>query len=417
MSATVAMLRASLLSLTRDRQTLTETILFPAILVAAFGAFNLDVTHVGFDTTGAAGATVDSTPYLDFVLPGLLALTSVQFAVFWTSVAYARLGETKVLRRLRATPMPFRSFLAAQVMARLLVVAAQATVVTLLARALGAEIAGSTVLVVAVTTAGSAAFLAIGLAVGSMAANAESANALSGLIVLPLVFLSGAFFPLAGLPSWLESVMAVLPIVPLLAALRAVVIDGATLGDIATDLGQVLAWLPPATGLAVLAMRSAGGVPARVRAGVAVGPAPQPAGGVGRIDGVGRTGGFRCRCRPASLIPRSTRRSSLPTAARWPTRSTVTATVVRCSISTATRGLATKRRCCTRLRSASASGSSAPTDRAWADPTSSGDGPCSAGSTTWRNWPTTSALIDSPCSASPAVDPTLPPAPIAYLSG
>ena len=258
MSATLAMLRASLLSLTRDRQTLTETILFPAILVTAFGAFNLDITQTGFDATGTVTA---STPYLDFVLPGLLALTSVQFAVYWTSVAYARLGETKVLRRLRATPMPFRSFLAAQVAARLLVIAVQATVVTLLALALGADIAGNPALVVAVTTFGAVAFLSIGFAVGSLAANAESANALSGLIVLPLVFLSGAFFPLAGLPSWLESVMAALPIVPLLAALRSVVTEGATLADIAIDLLRVLAWLPPAAGLAVLAMRSANGSP------------------------------------------------------------------------------------------------------------------------------------------------------------
>ena len=250
MNALLAMLRTSILSVVRDRQTLTETILFPAILVTAFGAFNLNISGTEFGGDGG-------TRYLDFVLPGILTLTSVQFAVYWTALAYARLGERNVLRRLRATPMRLRTFLAAQVITRLGIIVLQAAVVVVVASLLGADINGNPLLVVAITAAGAATFLTVGFAIGSIAGNAESANALAGLIVLPLVFLSGAFFPLDGLPFWLERAMAFLPLAPLLDALRTVVIDGGGPVAIAGDMALALAWLPPAFLLAAAAMRSA----------------------------------------------------------------------------------------------------------------------------------------------------------------
>ena len=52
---------------------------------------------------------------------------------------------------------------------------------------------------------GTLAFLSIGLLAGSFAKTPEAAGAIANLIVLPMAFLSGAFFPLDGAPGWLHA--------------------------------------------------------------------------------------------------------------------------------------------------------------------------------------------------------------------
>jgi ABC-2 type transport system permease protein len=54
------------------------------------------------------------------------------------------------------------------------------------------------------TSAGTLAFLAIGLLAGAVAKTAEAASAIANLVVLPMAFLSGAFFPLENSPGRLK---------------------------------------------------------------------------------------------------------------------------------------------------------------------------------------------------------------------
>ena len=248
MQATFAMFKASLLSIVRDKQLMGGIIAFPVIFLVAFAAFDLSITGTGL---GAEG----DVDYYSFVVPGLLAMTAMDFAVSWTSSSYARLKETKVLRRLDATPIRRSSFVAGQVAARTLIATVQAIAVLGVAMLLGAEFAGSLVLLLALSVLAAATFMPLGFAIGARASGVESASVLSGMIVLPVVFLSGAFFPTAGLPDWLQPVVDVLPMAPLLEAMRTVAIAGGSIADIAGDVLVVAAWIPVTFGLAVLAMR------------------------------------------------------------------------------------------------------------------------------------------------------------------
>jgi ABC-2 type transport system permease protein len=248
MRSTLTMFRASLLSIVRDRQTLLGAMMFPTIFLLAFAAFDIQLTDTGLGGTGG----ID---YFDFVLPGILAMAAVQFSVFWTSGSYARMGETKVLRRLEATPIPQSAFLAGQVMARLIIVATQAGVVIGIGVLLGASVTGNPLWMILVTVLAAAAFLSLGFAIGAVASNVDSANMLSGMTVMPIVFLSGAWFPIGGLPGWVESVMEALPLAPVLEALRTVSILGGSLSDIGPELLQVALWIPVTFAVAVVALR------------------------------------------------------------------------------------------------------------------------------------------------------------------
>lgn len=252
MRSTLTMFRASLVSIVRDRQTLIGAMIFPTIFLLAFAAFDIQLTDQGI---GAQGGGID---YFDFVLPGILAMASVQFSVFWTSGSYARMGETKVLRRLEATPIPQSAFLAGQVMARLVVVAAQAAIVVGIGMLLGASIVGSPASLVVLTVVAASVFMSVGFAIGAIASNVDSANMLAGMTVMPLIFLSGAWFPIDGLPGWLETVMERLPLAPLMEAMREVAIGGASLADLGSQVFQVAIWIPVTFGLAVIALRPKG---------------------------------------------------------------------------------------------------------------------------------------------------------------
>lgn len=248
MTSTIAMFKASLLSIVRDRQLIGGAITFPVIFLLAFAAFDLNIS--GTDL-GAAGG-ID---YYSFVVPGLLAMTGMEFAVSWTSATYARFKETKVLRRLDATPMRKSAFMVGQVGARMLVATVQAVAVLLVAMLLGAEFAGSPVLLVVLTVVAGITFMSLGFAIGARSSGIESASVMSGMIVLPVIFLSGAFFPISGLPSWLQSIVEWLPMAPLIEAMRTVAISGGSFADITNELLIVVAWIPVMFTIALVAMR------------------------------------------------------------------------------------------------------------------------------------------------------------------
>jgi ABC-2 type transport system permease protein len=248
MRSTLAMFKASLLSIVRDRQLMGGVIAFPVIFLVAFAAFDLSLTGTGLGADG-------DVDYYSFVVPGLLAMTAMDFAVSWTSASYARLKDTKVLRRLDATPIRRSSFVAGQVAARALIGTIQAVAVLVVATILGAEFAGSLVLLVALSVLAAATFMPLGFAIGARASGVESASVMAGMTVLPVVFLSGAFFPTAGLPEWLRPIVEVLPMAPLLEAMRTVAIAGGSIVDVAGEVLIVIAWIPVTFGLAVVAMR------------------------------------------------------------------------------------------------------------------------------------------------------------------
>ena len=52
---------------------------------------------------------------------------------------------------------------------------------------------------------GTQSFLSIGLLVGAIAKTEEAAGAMANFVVLPMVFLSGSFFPVSQLPPWLQT--------------------------------------------------------------------------------------------------------------------------------------------------------------------------------------------------------------------
>jgi ABC transporter/ABC-2 type transporter len=90
---------------------------------------------------------------------------------------------------------------------------------------------------------GAATFTAVGVAFTRLVANADSAPGLANAAYLPLLFLSGAWFPIGGLPHWLASAADAFPLAPMLDGMRQALIFGHGPGAVWPDLRKLLAWL------------------------------------------------------------------------------------------------------------------------------------------------------------------------------
>lgn len=249
MTAFAMMTHASLLMLVRDRVALVGTALFPLLFVLVFSLFDIGLTGSGMTV---AGGGVD---YFDFVFPGLLALGLMNFTMVGIAGSVARFREMRILRRIEATALRPSLFLLAQITARLLLAGVQLGVMLVVGVALGADIAGSWLLLLALATVGNLVFLALGFATAGRTDSVDAANNLAGLATAPLMFLSGMFFPVDSMPELARHVARALPITPLVDALRAVSLDGAGIADLVGEVTVLAAWVPLSLVLARLTFR------------------------------------------------------------------------------------------------------------------------------------------------------------------
>jgi ABC-2 type transport system permease protein len=85
--------------------------------------------------------------------------------------------------------------------------------------------------------------LGIGLAIGGWAKNERQAAPLANIVVFPMMFLSGTFFPRFGLPVWLQHVTDYFPLTPVIDGARLITTEGLHLTQIGSQLGIMAVWL------------------------------------------------------------------------------------------------------------------------------------------------------------------------------
>lgn len=179
--------------------------------------------------------------YVDWVLPGILAM-NMMFSAFWgigyVIVRYRRNG---VLKRLHATPVNALEFLVAQIASRLWVMLAVTSFI-FIATGLSIDFVmiGSYIDLVAVFLAGAMSLITVGLLVASRTSAQELADGLLNMISWPMMLLGGVWFSLEGLHPWVQQLSALLPLTHLVSAMRAIMLEGATLAQLLPQLSALI---------------------------------------------------------------------------------------------------------------------------------------------------------------------------------
>jgi ABC-2 type transport system permease protein len=189
---------------------------------------------------------------IDYLIPGILAMSILNLALFATAQPIISLRSQGVLRRLGATPLPRSTLLAAYIVMRVLIALIQTGIIVAVGIILfGLTMAGSWLVFGGVLLLGTLAFIAIAFVIAAIARTEESGGALTSAVQLPMLFLSGIFFPVSIMPDFLRPVADALPLTYLADALRQVMVSATPDHSMATNTLVLLAWLVVSSALAV----------------------------------------------------------------------------------------------------------------------------------------------------------------------
>jgi ABC-type multidrug transport system permease subunit len=173
------------------------------------------------------------TRYIDFLIPGLIALGIMNSCLWGIGWALIEMRIKKLLRRMVATPMKKPVFFTSYVITRIILGGAETMLLLTFAYLyFGTEITGSVMAFILVFLSGIFAFGGIGILVASRTAKTEVANGLVNVVTLPLMILSGIFFNYHNFPDWAIPVIQVLPLTLLADSIRAVFIEAAGLREV-----------------------------------------------------------------------------------------------------------------------------------------------------------------------------------------
>jgi len=181
--------------------------------------------------------------YIDFLLPGLIAMNLMGSALWGVGYGMAQERSKKLMRRFATTPLTKTAFLSSYVLSRLVFLAIEvAFLVGFGSLVFDVNVAGSVALVFGVALVGVLSFTGFAVLCASRTPSVEVVSGFINALTMPMWLLSGTFFSYERFPEAIQPIIKALPLTALNDALRGVINDGAGLLDIAPQLGVLAGW-------------------------------------------------------------------------------------------------------------------------------------------------------------------------------
>jgi len=200
--------------------------------------------------------TAPGSRYIDFLIPGLLGMNLLGSGIWGVGFAVVNARQKKLLKRFLATPMKKSHYLLGFILSRLVFLVVEvAALVGFGWLIFGVGVRGSFFALAGITLLGSLAFSGLGLLIASRARTIEGVSGLMNLAMLPMWILSGTFFSYARFPDAMLPFVKALPLTALNDALRAVMIDGTSIGHLGAPIAVVGAWGVVCFGIALKIFR------------------------------------------------------------------------------------------------------------------------------------------------------------------
>jgi ABC-2 type transport system permease protein len=179
------------------------------------------------DTTSVQILSQKGTRYIDFLIPGLLALGIMNDFLWGIGYGLIEIRTKKLLRRMVAAPMKKSLFVFSHFFARITLAIFEAVVLLLFSWVyFRIQIQGSFTAFIMLLLAGSFCFAGISILVASRTSSSRIGNSLINLISMPMMILSGIFFSYHNFPDFIIPVIQKLPLTMLADSLRGIMIEG-----------------------------------------------------------------------------------------------------------------------------------------------------------------------------------------------
>lgn len=215
------------------------------VLEGVFKGINAKVvqTDVPFTVKGTQ-LNERSLSAFDYTFAGLLGFAIIGMGIFGPVNVFPELKKMGILRRLSTTPLKvwqyFLSTMIGQAVIGLISLAIMFVIAILVFKlqVVGNYFELALFLVFSITM-----ILGIGLALGGWAKNERQVAPLANIVVFPMMFLSGTFFPRFLMPDWLQGLSNFLPLTPVIDGIRLITTEGKHFIDILPQIGLIGAWM------------------------------------------------------------------------------------------------------------------------------------------------------------------------------
>ena len=179
---------------------------------------------------------------IDYLVPGILAMALMQLGLFAVAPIVVD-RENKVLKRLGATPLKRSTMIVSTVVFNLIVAVIQAALIIIVARLVfDVPMLGNWFYLAGFIVLGTLTFLAMGYMLSSFAKNQQTLMPLIMAVQFPMMFLSGIFFPLEMMPSFMRPIMDAMPLTYLGDSLRQIVVESSAMHSHLINIGVLGGW-------------------------------------------------------------------------------------------------------------------------------------------------------------------------------
>ena len=221
------------------RQYRLERRMFWRNPTAAFFNFFLPLLFLGL-----FGAIFSNNQHnLNVIVPGIagMSIMATTFSALAMNITFLR--EQGVLKRMRGTPLPTGSYLAAIGANAVTNAFLQVTIIVVAGRLFfGIGWPKDWVELVVFTLAGVACLAALGVAFSHVIPNFDAAPAYQNIVFLPTIFISSVFYDASNAPVFLRDIAQALPLVHIIDGLKGALVTGNGIGDNLSALAVIGIW-------------------------------------------------------------------------------------------------------------------------------------------------------------------------------
>jgi len=180
----------------------------------------------------------------DYTFAGLLGFAIIGMGIFGPINVFPELKKMGILRRLSTTPLRvWQYFLSTMIGQAIIGLISLAVMFIVAIWVFKLQVVGNYFELAVFLVLGIITILGIGLALGGWAKNERQVAPLANIVVFPMMFLSGTFFPRYIMPEWLQNISVFLPLTPIIDGIRLIATEGKHLVDILPQLGLIGIWM------------------------------------------------------------------------------------------------------------------------------------------------------------------------------
>ena len=188
-------------------------------------------------TVQSQGIVAGEPNYFQFVAPGIIAMVVMMALMTGLPHAISYEKDIGTLDGMLAAPINRLSIILGKVMAQTIRGMIQGFIILILAVVLfGVVIEGNILLVIFLIILTVFSFVGLGILITSFTENEETATMVMMTLMFPMMFLSGVFFPLQQMPWYMQGIAHFLPLTYATTALRKVMVLGADIPAVGTEI-------------------------------------------------------------------------------------------------------------------------------------------------------------------------------------